>query len=404
MFEKFVAKRYMKAKRRLSFITIISRVSMLGVSVGVAALIVVLAVFNGFGSLAKKLMLSAEPHLQIKFSEKPNADDLRKAEEFLSKHPETDYFYRYAEGKVIIGNDKHFEILTLKAVEDKIFNSRKFGIKRFLTNKLVSDDKKIYIALTNAVKLNARLGEKLKLTTFQSLEKAAALMSPPKVAELTLAGIFSTPNNELNANMIFADLKDVKYLFSKKNRLSGIDVFLHDYKMAAEVKNELLKLGLGKIRIETWQENHKQLFNMMKLERLAAFILLALIIAVASFNILSSLTMSVTVKQKDIAVMRAFGVKKNSIKKIFMLEGLFIGLKGTLIGFVLGMAIYFAQLYFKIYSMDPTKYVIDALPVKLDFTDVAATLIVSVTLAGVSAIYPARQAVKTNVAEAIKWE
>ncbi len=405
MFERFVAHRYMKSKRRLSFITVIARVSMLGVSVGVAALIVVLSVFNGFGSLAKKLMLSAEPHLQIKFANVPPREEQAKIETALNETEGINYFYKYVEGKVVIGTKKNFEILTLKGIEDKIFSSDKFGITKYATN--VTDAisrKKIYIALTNAIKLNAHLGEKLKITSFQSLEKSAIALAPPKIAELNLAGIFSTPNNNLNANIVFASLSDVKFLFDRKNRLSGYDVFLTDYKRATQIKKRLSRLLPAEIRIVTWEENHKQLFNMMKLERFSAFVLLALIIAVASFNILSSLTMSVTVKQKDIAVMRSFGVTKKSIKKIFLLEGLMIGMKGTAWGFAAGLFIYFVQAYFKIYKLDATKYVIDALPVKLDWGDILATLIISVLLTTLSALYPARQALKINIIEAIKWE
>ena len=219
-----------------------------------------------------------------------------------------------------------------------------------------------------------------------------------------LAAIFSTPNNSLNANYVFANIDDVKFLFDRKNRLSGIDVFLKDYRNAGALKIKLGRLGLKNLRIVTWEDNHKRLLNMMKLERFFAFLLLSLIIFVAGFNILSSLTMSVTVKQKDIAVMRAFGVTQKSIKRIFLFEGLMIGIKGTFWGFVIGMAIYLAQYYFKIYPLDATKYVVDALPVKLDWFDLLATLTVSLALSVFAGVYPAKQAVKLNIIDAIKWE
>ncbi len=404
MFEKFVAKRYIKSKRRLSFITIISRVSTLGVSVGVAALIVVMAVFNGFGSLAKKLMLSAEPHLQIKFVSSPIKSELSKIKNFLNNNSEVDYYYKFVEGKVILGSKRQFKILTLKGIESKVFNSKKFGLKKYLTNTLITDKRGVLISLSNAVKLNARLGDEIKMTTFQSLEKSAVMLAPPKVADLRLTAIFSTPNNELNANYVFANIDDVKFLFDRKNRLSGIDVFLKDYKIASALKTKLEQLGSNNLRIVTWEDNHKRLLNMMKLERFFAFLLLSLIIFVAGFNILSSLTMSVTVKQKDIAVMRAFGVTQKSVKRIFLFEGLMIGIKGTFWGFVIGIAIYFAQYYFKIYPLDATKYVVDALPVKLDLFDLVATLVVSLAFSVFAGVYPAKQAVKLNIIDAIKWE
>ncbi len=404
MIERFIVKRYLQSKRRLSFITIISRFSMLGVSVGVAALLIVLAVFNGFGSIAKKMLISAEPHIQISFKKNPTNSEIQNLTELLRNNSKIKTYYKFVEGKVILSTSNGFKVLKIKGIEDSIFNSSNFGLKKYVSNKLITKKKKLYISLTNAIKMNLHIGEDVKLTTFQSLEKSAVTLSFPKIAMLKIAGIFSTPNNELNSNLIFASYNDVKFLFSKKNRLSGFDILLKDYKQAATVKKELKKLFPENLTIKTWGDNHKQLLNMMKIERLSAFILLSLIIAIATFNILSSLTMSVIVKQKDIAVMRAFGVTKKSIKKIFLWEGLLIGIKGTFYGFLGGMLLYFAQLNFKIYPLDPTKYILDALPVKLDFIDISLILLTSLGLSFLSALYPSKEAAKVNINEAIKWE
>jgi len=405
MIEYFIAKRYLKSKRRLNFITVISRISVVGVSLGVAALLVVLSVFNGFGELAKKMMLEAEPHIQVKFTVPISNEEIAKIKHYLANNNQIESFNLYSEGKAIIGVGSNFDILTVKGIEDNYFFSKNFRLKRFAdATSDVSTKDQLYLSLYSAVKLNARLGDTVSITSFQNLEKSVATLLMPKIVKLKVAGIFSTGNNELNSHYIFIPLSFSKYLFSKKNRLSGIEIYTKDFKKVDLIKQDLKNLHLDSIKIFTWKDTHKQLLTVMQIERWSAYLLLSLIIAIASFNILSSLTMSVTVKRKDIAVMRSFGLTTKSIKNIFLFEGLLTGLKGAFWGFAAGIFIYFLQLYFHIYPLDPTKYIIDAIPVKLYFSDIIAITLMALFLSSSAAIYPAIKAAKTNIIEAIKWE
>ena len=404
MIEYFVAKRYMKSKRRLNFITVISRISVLGVSLGVAALIVVLSVFNGFGDLAKKMMLEAEPHLIIHFKKTPDKTEIGNIKKFLRDYNDVSSCYLFSQGKAIIGIGKSFDILTVTGVENDYYFSDKFRLKKYSETESSAGKNSIAISLYTAIKLNARLGDTLGVTSFQNLEKSVTTFLTPRVIKPVVTMIFNTNNNRLNSKYVYMPLSKTKALFARKNRLAGISVFMKNFKNAGKLKSALLNKHFPFTEITTWEDTHKQLLTVMRIERWSAYLILSLIIAIASFNILSSLTMSVTVKQKDIGVMRSFGVSRKSIKKIFLIEGALTGLKGALLGFLIGFSIYLAQLYFHIYSLDATKYIIDALPVKLYFSDVLAITFMALFLAFLSALYPSTIAAKTNVIEAIKWE
>ncbi len=404
MIEYFVAKRYMKSKRRLNFITVISRISVLGVSLGVAALIVVLSVFNGFGDLAKKMMLEAEPHLTIHFAKTPDKTEIGSIKKFLRNYKGVSSYYLFSQGKAIIGIGKSFDILTVIGVEDSYYFSDNYRLKKYSETESSAGKNSIAISLYTAIKLNARLGDTLGVTSFQNLEKSVSTFLTPRVIKPVITMIFNTRNNSLNSKYVYMPLSKTKALFVRKNRLAGISVFMKDFKNAGKLKSALSVKNFPFATITTWEDTHKQLLTVMRIERWSAYLILSLIIAIASFNILSSLTMSVTVKQKDIGVMRSFGVSTKSIKKIFLIEGALTGLKGALLGFLIGFSIYLAQLYFHIYSLDATKYIIDALPVKLYFSDVLAITFMALFLAFLSALYPSTIAAKTNVIEAIKWE
>ncbi|HQJ47456.1 MAG TPA: FtsX-like permease family protein, partial [Ignavibacteriaceae bacterium] len=172
-----------------------------------------------------------------------------------------------------------------------------------------------------------------------------------------------------------------------------------------KVKNQLeALLGIENYSINTWYDFHKELYSMMQIERWVAYILLSLIIAVASFNILGSLSMSVIEKKRDIGILRSMGSKEKSILKIFMYEGLMIGLTGTFLGVILGYFICFLQLQYNIYPLDPTQYKINSLPMELRISDFFFITGISILLALIAAYIPAKRAAKVDALQSIKWE
>ena len=264
---------------------------------------------------------------------------------------------------------------------------------------------KLLVSLTTAIKLSVRIGDTLTATSLKSIENMITnFLVIPNTQIFIVSGIYKS-NSKSNDDMFaYTNLNSAKRLLGSSN-ISGFEVKLHDYETAKQVKDEIeRKIASDNISIQTWYDMNKEFYNVLQLERWGAFILLLLIISVATFNILGSLTMSVIEKRRDIGILRSMGASKNSILKIFMFEGILIGIIGTVSGFLIGIVICYLQIEFKLYPLDPMKYIIDAIPVKLQTSDLIIIPIVSMLLSFLAALYPAKRAVKLNVIDTIKYE
>jgi lipoprotein-releasing system permease protein len=222
---------------------------------------------------------------------------------------------------------------------------------------------------------------------------------------MEVSGIYEISNKEYALQYTFTSLSASQNLFNLRNGVTGIEVVMNDIDDSQKLKDQLLaKVGKDNIKVLTWYDLHRDLYRVMLIERWGAFILLSLIVAVAAFNILSSLTMSVLEKKKDIGVLRSMGATSASIKKIFMFEGILVGVIGTILGLSIGLLVCYLQINFNLYTLDASKYVIDTLPVDVRFSDIFAVIIVSLFLTFFASKYPANRALKTKLIDAIKWE
>jgi lipoprotein-releasing system permease protein len=220
-----------------------------------------------------------------------------------------------------------------------------------------------------------------------------------------VAGIFSSKNNEYDGGYIFCSLKDAQYLFGYKNNFQGYDIRLNHINNSERIKKILQdQLDKNNFSINTWYDFHQELYAVMQVERWTAYIILSLIIAVATFNILGSLSMSVIEKKRDIGILRSMGVTENSILQIFMFEGLLIGIIGTLLGVMIGYLVCYIQIKYNIYPLDPSQYKIDSLPIEVRFSDFFFISGVAMILSFFASLYPAKRAAKVNPISAIKWE
>ena len=406
MFEYFIARRYLRSKHRLNFISIISILSAIGVTIGVAALVIVLSVFNGFGSLVSTMLINFDPHLRIISVDNNNfkvlEDELKQSELVKS-------YSSYAEGKVILINKKSMEILNLKGIPieneenvERIESRITFG-DFDLTNDNNID--KIIISLPIAMRLSVRVGDTLFATSASQIKNTITRMSMPKTKRMEVSGIYEISNKEYALQYTFTSLTAAQNLFNLRNGITGMEVVLNDIDDSQKLKDQLLaKIDKDNFNILTWYDLHLDLYRVMLIERWGAFILLSLIVAVAAFNILSSLTMSVLEKKKDIGVLRSMGATSASIKKIFMFEGILVGVIGTILGLSLGLLVCYLQINFNLYTLDASKYVIDTLPVDVRLSDIFAVTIVSLLLTFFASKYPANRALKTKLIDAIKWE
>ena len=408
MFEFFIAKKYLRTKNKLNFISIISILSALGITIGVAALIIVISVFNGFGDLAKKMLIESQPHIRINSKLVAN-NEINSIQFLLKSNKQVSAFSPYLQGKIVLTNKKQYQILDVKGLQrdekDDLWGIENNLISGNLDFSNNAKTPKLLVSLTTAIKLSVRIGDTLTATSLKSIENMITnFLVIPNTQIFIVSGIYKS-NSKSNDDMFaYTNLNSAKRLLGSSN-ISGFEVKLHDYETAKQIKEEIeRKIASDNISIQTWYDMNKEFYNVLQLERWGAFILLLLIISVATFNILGSLTMSVIEKRRDIGILRSMGASKNSILKIFMFEGILIGIIGTVSGFLIGIIVCYLQIEYKLYPLDPMKYIIDAIPVKLRTSDLIIIPIVSMVLSFLAALYPAKRAVKLNVIDTIKYE
>jgi len=409
MFEFFIARRYLKSKHKINFISIISLLSTLGITIGVAALIIVLSVFNGFGSIVKSILVNFDPHVRITVTSDAGYLKIDSLQTELSKIASVESSYPFVEGKVILLNSKTYEILNLKGV-NRHKDESPWGVdtKIISGNFELFDESKpdrIVLGLPIALRLSARVGDTILVTSANKIERTITNFAIPSTKKFIVAGLFESNNKDYDYKVAYSSLSSGQNILGLGRRITGLEIRLDDIDKSADVKNIIIqKFGEGYFSVDTWYDLHKDLYSVMLIERWAAYIILCLIIAVATFNILGSLTMSVIEKQKDIGILRSMGVTDNSILRIFMFEGILIGLIGTLAGTFTGLLVCYFQIEYNFYPLDPGKYIIDALPIEIKISDLIAISGMAMLLSFFASLYPAKRAVKTQVIESIKWE
>jgi lipoprotein-releasing system permease protein len=407
MIEFFIAKRYLKAKHKMNFITIISLLSTIGITIGVAALVIVLSVFNGFGSLVTSILVNFDPHIKISMIDESAGDNLNDLTKILKATNGISSYYAFAEGKAILLNKKNYEIVNLKGLENQ--EDKSWGV----ASKIVSGSfdldgnsfPKIILGLPLALRLSTRIGDTISVTSAYNIERTIASMAIPQSKKFIVTGIFESNNRDYDVSSVFTSLSHAQLLFGMKNNITGFELRLTNFNDAEKVKSELKnKIESKLFSINTWYDLHKELYNVMLIERWGAYILLCMIIAVAVFNIFASLTMTVMEKKRDIGVLRSMGVNQKSIRKIFMFEGILVGIIGIVFGLMIGTAVCYLQINYNFYPLDPTKYIIDALPVQVRLSDIFAIALAAMLLTFLASLYPAKRAVNTKIIDSIKYE
>ncbi|NMB80466.1 MAG: ABC transporter permease [Ignavibacteria bacterium] len=409
MLEFFIAKRYIRSKHKLNFITIISFLSTAGITIGVAALIIVLSVFNGFGSLVTSILVSFDPHVVVSVVDERGFDKTEKVEESIKSIMNVSEYYSFVEGKVLLTNRQTFEIVTLKGISHQDENSDWGVASKIISGKFDLTNEggtnKIILGLPLALKLSARVGDTIFVTSAYNIEKTITSFSIPRTQKFVISGIFESNNRDYDVAYSFTSLISGQRLFGLQNKITGFELRLKNINNSDKVKSELQsKIPSEYFTVRTWYDLHKDLFSVMLIERWAAYILLCLIIAVATFNIFASLTMTVLEKKKDIGVMRSMGLNRKSILKIFMLEGILVGIIGTVLGIVIGLLVCYLQIEYNFYPLDPTKYIINSLPVQIRITDIIAVGLMAMFLSFIASLYPAKRAANTIIIESIKYE
>lgn len=403
--ERFIAKRYFISKHKLNFITVISFISTLGITIGVASLIVVLSVFNGFGSLVESFLTSLDPDIRIDFVQENNfkADEI---DSLLAKNNLIKSYSPYLVSKVLIESKYAQSVIELKGInKSKFFQLYDSSKVKFYRSKIENNSlSEIYLGVVLASELQIDIDDTLSVFAPSSINSFLTGFNPIKKENFLVKGIFYSQNNQYDKSLAIIDIKDAFTLYGSSKPIQGYELSLNQPLSLENVKNELQIYFQQEAEVLDKYQIHDDLFSVMRIERWVAYLLLSLIIAVASFNILSSLSMTVLEKKRDISIMKSFGISENSLIKIFLNEGAIIGIVGTLLGTLLGLFICWLQIEYKIYPLDPTQYKIDSLPLEIQITDFFTVAFASMTLSILAAAFPALRASKTNLIDGIKWE
>ncbi len=407
-FETFIARRYLASKRKVQFITIISLISVTGITVGVAALLIVLSVFNGFTGIVTSILVGFDPHIRIEQSGGINLSTYQILESILSQEKSITGYSPFISGKGMIVTSTSNKVVFIKGVDDE-----KVGMVSGVKEKIVlgkfelkdSDEiGAIVLGLTLADRLGAIVGDEVVIVSPYAFSGAITPFNQPTTYRFKVAGIYESNNKEYDGSYAFISIAAAQRVFEKQNIYGGVEIRLSSINKSNEVKANLKQKIPLNIEISTWYDLHADLYSMMQIERWVAYILLSLIILVASFNMLGSLTMTVIEKRRDIGVLRSMGATPNSLIQIFMVEGLLIGIVGTALGIGFGLLLIFLQQTFHLYRLDPSVYIIPAIPVEIHIIDFLTVSVASMVLSFIASYYPAKRASKMIPIESIRWE
>ena len=418
VFELFVGMRYTRAKRKNHFISFISLTSMIGIALGVAALIIVLSVMNGFQKDLRTRILGVASHLEITgsnntLSDWPNiAEASVKREHVLASAP-----YITAQAMLSYGQGVQGAIIrgVIPAAEDKVADLGK-SMRVGSLNDLRAGEFGIILGTDLAYNLGAQMGDKVVVMAPQGQFTPAGVV--PRLKQFTVIGLFSSGMQEYDAGLALIHMDDAAKLYRMDNKVSGVRLKLDDLfiapNVAASISKDLNQPSnpTGAYYVTDWTQQHSNFFKAVQMEKRVMFIILTLIVAVAAFNIVSTLVMAVTDKRADIAIMRTFGASPASVMAIFIVQGALIGLIGTLIGAVFGVIVAlnidviipFIEGLFHIQFLAKDVYQISEVPSDLIWSDVTTIVIVSFVLSLLATLYPSWRASKINPAEALRYE
>ncbi len=411
-YELLIGLRYTHAKRRNHFISFISIVSMAGIALGVTALIVVLSVMNGFQEELRARILGVAAHLEISGPGDRLADwpgVLAQAQQ--NKEVAAGAPYVNAQGMLANGDMVRGAIIrgVLPERESQVADFAQF-MKSGTLADLRPGEFGIILGAELARALNVYPGDKVVLLTPQGNITPAGVM--PRVKQFTVTGIFAAGMFEYDSGLALIHLQDGQKLLRLGDDVSGVRLKLTELFRAPWVTRELAQTLSGTYYLTDWTQSHANFFRAVAIEKRMMFLILLLIVAVAAFNIVSTLVMAVTDKQSDIAILRTLGAKPGSIMKIFIVQGAFIGVFGTVLGVAGGVLLALnletvVPVIERMAGMDlfpADVYYINELPSKLDWGDVGVIGGISLLISLVATLYPSWRASRINPAEALRYE
>ena len=411
-YELFVGLRYTRAKRRNHFISFISVTSMLGIALGVAALIVVLSVMNGFQKELRARILGVASHVQITGMAGGLKDWQRIASQ-TAANKEVVAAAPYVMAQGLISNHQTVQGSIVRGIlpaeEDKVADIG-MHMKSGSLGALQSGKFGIVLGSELALSIGARVGDKIVVIAPQGQVTPAGIM--PRIKQFDVVGIFEVGMYEYDAGLALIHLDDAQKLYRMEDKVSGVRLKLKDLFAAPRVARELTHTLDADVYVADWTRSHANFFRAVQIEKRVMFIILLLIVAVAAFNIVSTLVMAVTDKRADIAILRTLGAAPGEIMKIFIIQGALIGVIGTLAGVLGGVLIAWnvdvvvpaIERLIGVQFLAKDVYYISDLPSDLHLQDVVVIALTSFALSLAATLYPSLRAARVNPAEALRYE
>jgi lipoprotein-releasing system permease protein len=425
-YELFISKRYLSAKRKQVFVSVITFISIFGIFLGVAALIIVLAVMNGFEEDLRTKILGIKSHIELTTDMTGPMKDYQKVREKIADVEgviaSTPFIYSQAmirsgngvTGVIIRGLDTQsaFKVINLGKVKEgsiEYLNKipREISLN-YKSNGVPPDG--IVIGKEMARTLGVFLYDTVTIISPVSISTPMGMV--PRMKKFVVVGIFESGFYEYDSTLAYLSLQSCQDFLQMGNTVTGIDIKVDDiYKADSIARKIQSRLGFP-FWTQNWMQMNKNLFSALKLEKHVMFIILSLIVLVAAFNIISALIMIVMEKNKDIAILKSMGATSRSIMKIFIFQGLIIGVIGTALGCVTGLAVALnlqkvsivVEKIFRFKILPGDVYYLSELPSKVNYGDIVIIVVGTLSICFLSTIYPSLRASRTDPAEALRYE
>jgi lipoprotein-releasing system permease protein len=414
-YELFIGLRYLRARRREGFISLITVISVLGVMIGVMTLNVVMAVMTGFEETLRDRLLGINAHValvksgdQLRDYEKV-VEQVRQAKGVVAASPS---IY----GQVMLTSGPRVSGVVVRGVDPDRVN-QVVDIERYIKEGSLQSLKQPQAVQTGertvllpGVIIGVRLANQLGVFPGSPIQVVSPLGSPtaigviPKVRRFVVVGIFDSGMSEIDSTLIYMNLADAQKFFELGNAVTNVEIRVQDVYHAQEVAQEIQRrLGFPYLT-EDWSRLWPNLFSALRLEKTVYFLVLLLMVLIGAFNIISTLIMVVMEKRKDIAILQSMGATRESIRRIFLIKGCIIGVVGTLLGVLLGLTISFLIQEYRFIELPKDVFLISTVPVRIYWSNFSLVAIASLLVCLVASIYPARQAAKLDPVEIIRYE
>jgi len=407
-FEIVVGLRYIKAKRKQAFISVIGAFSVLGVMLGVMTLIIVLGVMNGFEKDLKEKILGTVSHLVVMSHSSRSIAGwenlMERIQDFDGVEATTPYIYAQA----MLSTRGRVRGVIVRGI-DPGTASKVISLPRYLIQGNINDVSErsddatgIIIGKELAVLNSLRVGDVVQLISPQG--KRTPIGAIPRVQNFRIAGIFKSGMYEFDANLVYMELGQAQKFFEMGAGVTGIEVHLADIYTAPKLGSRIESILGAPFWTRTWQEMYRNLFSALKLEKMAMFIILTFIVLVAAFNIIIALIMLVMEKSRDIAILKALGATPDKVMRIFVVQGMLVGVVGTLLGAAAGVAGAAILARYPIIELPEEIYTIPTLPISIEASDILIICAVALVICFLATIYPSLRAARLEPVEALRYE